>query len=467
MPSRYYNPRLAKNLADAYKQEVYDFATPVEKAFDPFIQVTREQYERKMKEKEKHERAMEKIRAEQMADFRNMRSFDPNKVAPEFRDYATQESLTLQQEYRWVVENLQGFEKIQAMNQINDKIDDITSQNQIFAAYQEDYKDRRNPDQEGGDRTSKVNSAEVNYIDNKKANREWDEIVKVDGRTAFVFKAETSSGILEEDVVIPIDQYATAYTPIERQTKKYADTVSEFDKMIDVAKRELRWEKDPENISQVEAKLESIEFTKEEALSIAVDYLGFEKEEYAGTIMKDIDGDGKAGTIDDINKFIKDNIRQGVTTTLTNLRKAYEDRLEQAKQDSIKPPTATEVKEQQRVENYTYVGDKLEAFKEQMQEGQPDIIKDQVNWLQVQSTFFKDMASGMGFSGFVSITDDNDKVIAVEVTNEVTNNKAYIPVSSNTEEVIKRLMIAAGATPREADIYYMKKYQALPGLEQN
>jgi hypothetical protein len=70
-----------------------------------------------------------------------------------------------------------------------------------------------------------------------------------------------------------------------------------------------------------------------------------------------------------------------------------------------------------------------------------------------------------GFSGFVNVTDENDKVIAIEVTNEVTNNKAYIPVSSNTEEVIKRLMIASGATPREADIYYMKKFQALPGLE--
>lgn len=463
MPSRYYNPRLAKNLADAYKQEVYDFATPVQEAFQPFVQMTKERYERMQREKEKEEIAQERIRREQNADFANMKTFNPEKIDdPMFRDYALSQSIDYQQRYRWAVENLEGFAKQKMLNELNDSVDNLYSQYQTLGAYQQDYKDRRNPDQPGGDRTSHVNSAVVNYIDSKKANMEYDEVVNVDGRPAFVFKAESSNGVLDEDVVIPIDQYATAYTPMERQTKKYTDTLALFDDMINTAKREQRWEDDPENKSQMESIIESTKYTEEEALSIAVDQLGMEQAEYAGIIQGDLDGDGEYGTIDDINMFIKDQLRQGVRTTLTNLRKAYEKNFPK----TTTTPTIAETKEQQRVENYTYVGDKLEAFIEQMQQNQPDFIKDQVNWLQVESTFFKDMASGMGFSGFVSVTDNNKKVIAVEVTNEVTNNKAYIPVGSNTEQIIKRLMIAAGATPREADIYYMEKYQALPGLEQ-
>ena len=80
MPSRYYNPRLAKNLADAYKQEVLDLATPIERAFQPFVQMTEKRYQEKLKEKEKYERQMEKIRADQDSFFKDMPIVDPNKL---------------------------------------------------------------------------------------------------------------------------------------------------------------------------------------------------------------------------------------------------------------------------------------------------------------------------------------------------------------------------------------------------
>ena len=463
MPSRYYNPRLAKNLADAYKQEVLDLATPIERAFQPFVQMTEKRYQEKLIEKEKYEKQMEKIRAEQDSFFKDMPVVDPNKLDDSIRDFATQDLMRSQQEYRWIVENTQGYDRIKGTG---DKKNDINYWGEIntkLATYQQDYVDRRNTDQPGGDRTSNVNDAVTIEMDRRKANKEFDAVYRnKEGQLVALFNPREDSAI-EQPIELPFDQWDKAFIPKERQTKKFVEAISSFDKMIDTAKRELRWEDDPTNMSEIESTLESLTFSKDEALSIAVDQLGLEPEEYAGTISADLDDDGVPGTIDDINFFIKENLRQGALTQLSDLRGAYETKLKETN-----PPeklTVAEQKEIQRVDNYNYVGDKLESFKQQMQGGQPDIIKDQVNWLGAQSTFFKDMASGMGFSGFVNVTDENDKVIAVEVTNEVTNNKAYIPVSSNTEEVIKRLMIASGATPREADIYYMKKLQALPGLE--
>ena len=406
---------------------------------------------------------MEKIRAEQDSFFKDMPGVDPNKLDDSIRDFATQDLMRSQQEYRWTVENMQGYDRIKGTGDIKNNIKYWGEINTKLATYQQDYIDRRNTDQPGGDRTSNVNDAVTIEMDRRKANKEFDAVYRnKEGQLVALFNPREDSAI-EQPIELPFDQWDKAFIPKERQTKKYVEAISSFDKMIDTAKRELRWEDDPTNISEIESTLESLTFSKDEALSIAVDQLGLEPEEYAGTISADLDDDGIPGTIDDINYFIKENLRQGALTQLSDLRGAYETKLEETK--PIDKLTVAEQKEIQRVDNYNYVGDKLESFKQQMQEGQPDIIKDQVNWLQVESTFFKDMASGMGFSGFVNVTDDNDKVIAVEVTNEVTNNKAYIPVGSNTEEVIKRLMIASGATPREADIYYMKKFQALPGLE--
>jgi len=463
MPSRYYNPRLAKNLADAYKQEVLDLATPIERAFQPFVQMTEKRYQEKLIEKEKYEKQMEKIRAEQDSFFKDMPVVDPNKLDDSIRDFATQDLMRSQQEYRWTVENTQGYDRIKGTGDIKNNINYWGEINTKLATYQQDYIDRRNTDQPGGDRTSNVNDAVTIEMDRRKANKEFDAVYRnKEGQLVALFNPREDSAI-EQPIELPFDQWDKAFIPKERQTKKYVEAISSFDKMIDTAKRELRWEDDPTNISEIESTLESLTFSKDEALSIAVDQLGLEPEEYAGTISADLDNDGIPGTIDDVNFFIKENLRQGALTQLSDLRGAYETKLKETK--TPEKLTVAEQKEIQRVDNYNYVGDKLEAFKEQMQEGQPDIIKGQVNWLQPESTFFKDMASGMGFSGFVNHLDDDDKVIAVEVTNEVTNNKAYIPVGSNTEEVIKRLMIAAGATPREADAYYIKKFQALPGLE--
>ena len=463
MPSRYYNPRLAKNLAEAYKQEVYDFATPVEEGFKPLLELTKKRDERRIKEKEKYDLQKEKIQKEQTAFFKDMPIVDPKTLDSSIRDFATKDMFNKQQLYRQAVETLSGYDRVVTTKNIGNDIQYWKNINTSLASYQEDYVDRYNPQQEGGSRMSKVNDAATLEIDRRKANKEFDVIEK-DGKYFAVFEPQEDSAI-EETTMIDFDACDKSFIPVERQTKKYVDTIDDFEKMIDVSKRELRWEDDATNLDEIEKKLDSLEFTKDEALSIAVDQLGMAQESYAGLVMQDLDGDGAIGTIDDINMFIKDQLRQGVKTKLTDLRKAYEKNIEAKTDDTT--VTSDQVKEIKRVENYTYVGDKLDAVYKNISKGIPDFLKDRPNWIGVQTNEFVQLASGMGFSGFVNVTGDDDKVIAVEVTNDKTNDRAYIPTKSTSEDVIKRLMIAAGASPKEADMYYMSKFEnALPGLSE-
>ena len=78
MPSRYYNPRLARNLANAYKQEVYDFSTPISEGFKPFLEMTEKRYQEKLKEKEKYDLQKEKLQKQQDRFFEDIFEYSIN-----------------------------------------------------------------------------------------------------------------------------------------------------------------------------------------------------------------------------------------------------------------------------------------------------------------------------------------------------------------------------------------------------
>ena len=459
MASKYYNPNLAKNLARAYQPPVYDFVTGVKQAVEPMVQQLKEQEARERLEAEKYERQMEKVRADQAADFRNMKSFDPNNLAEEFRPYATTKLYDLQQDYKFVVDNLQGFEKQKALNEINQKIDTLKAGNLVFAEYTKDYQDRYDPDQEGGSRVSNINDAMTIELDRRKANREWDEVVEVDGVPHFVFNPREDSSF-KEPVTISLDQFATAYTPVERQTAKYLKAQTDFDDLINTAKRDLRWENDPENQAQIERILDAQTYTKQEALSIAVDFLGLTQEAYAGAIMKDLDGDNEVGTIDDINMFIKGNLRNAVNTTLKNLHSAYDIQKAQRDKEIANNVTDTQQKQQIMANHQNLLLDQLEFV---------NYPTDSMRNLDIASGEFANMLSQIGFSKVGKILDitepdtsegarvDDEVVVDqyINIRNNYTNESFQVYRNGLTENSLKRaLLLASGMDPIEVDKYY-------------
>ena len=450
MASKYYNPNLAKNLARAYQPPVYDFVTGVKQAVEPMVQQLKEQEARERLEAEKYERQMEKVRADQAADFRNMKSFDPNNLAEEFRPYATSKLYDLQQDYKFVVDNLQGFEKQKALTDINQKIDTLKAGNLVFAEYTKDYQDRYDPDQVGGSRISNVNDAKTIELDRRKANREWDEVVEVDGVPSFIFYPREDSSF-DEPVAISLDEFATAYKPLERQTAKYVKAQTDFDELISTAKRDLRWESDPENLSQIESILEAQTYNEEEALSIAVDFLGLTEEKYAGAIMQDLDGDGRAGTIQDINHFIKDNLRNGVITTLKNLHGAYDKQKAEREKELAGTITDEEQKRLLAQQQQNSLLDTLENI---------DYPTDANGLLDITSAEFNNILSQLGFAKVGKILDvanDEGDIIDsyINVRNNTNNDTIQIYKSTLTEDELKRaLLSAAGMDQQQLNQYY-------------
>lgn len=459
MASKYYNPNLAKNLARAYQPPVYDFVTGVKQAVEPMVQQFKEQEARERLEAEKYERQMEKVRADQAADFRNMKSFDPNNLAEEFRPYATTKLYDLQQDYKFVVDNLQGFEKQKALTEINQKIDTLKAGNLVFAEYTKDYQDRYNPDQEGGSRVSNVNDAMTIELDRRKANREWDEVVEVDGVPSFIFYPREDSSF-EEPIAISLDNFATAYKPLERQTAKYVKAQTDFDNLINTAKRDLRWENDPENLSQIESILEAQTYNEQEALSIAVDFLGLTQEAYAGAIMQDLDDDGRAGTIKDINHFIKDNLKNGVISTLKNLHSAYDRQKAERDKEIANNVTDTQQKQLMMINHQNQLLDQFEFVNYPL---------DPMNRIDIASGEFANLLSQMGFSKVGKILDvserdtsegalpDDEMVVDqyINIRNNYTNESFQVYRNDLTEDALKRsLLIASGMDPLEVDKYY-------------
>ena len=469
MASRYYNPILARNLAKAYQPQVYDFKTGVDEAFEPWVAELKEQEELKRQEAEKYEKQQEKIRADQQADFRNMKSFDPNNVVEEYRDYAGQELFNLQGEYKYAVENLQGFEKQQTLNQINQDIDTIKNRNLIFGEYQEDYKDRHDPEQEGGSRISNVNDSVTLEMDRRKANREWDEVIEIDGVPHFVFNP-VEGGSFEEPITISADDWTTDYVPLERQTAKYVAAQSDFDDLITTAKRDLRWEDDAENIAQIESILEAQTYTKDEALSVAVDYLGLEQEQYAGMIMKDLDGDGESGTLDDINFFIKDQLRTGVQATLKNLHTAYNK--QKADADALANNNSGLSKEQQALVQQDTLMTTLSDI-----DFNTEIPKTDNGFIDIGSSTFTNMMNQLGFARVGQISEETDRKgnvtdMFVTVKNNTTNELQQISMKTLTDARLKRMMlVSSGMSLDKVELLYpldqnFPKNIVLPGFEQ-
>ena len=447
MPSRYYNPRLARSIANSTKQNVLNLADPVEKAFQPFTQLTKEMYNARMKEKQKYDLQKEKIQREQTAFFKDMPVVDPNVLDSSIRDFATKDMFNKQQLYRQAVETLSGYDRVVTTKKIGNDINYWKGINTSLASYQDDYVDRYNPEQEGGSRMSNVNDASMLEIDRRKANKEFN-VVEQDGKYLAVFEPQEDSAI-EGTIMSDFDAWDKSFIPLERQTKKYVDTLRDFEEMIDVSKRELRWEDDPANLEKLEQKLDSLEFTKDEALSIAVDQLGMAQESYAGVVMQDLDNDGVVGTIDDINIWVKSQLKDNTLKRLTDLRKAYEKNIE-AKTDDTKV-TAAQIKEMERQNKIASTTNSLLEINFPM---------DNKGNLNIASSVFSNQLAEAGFSVAGKMLEDGktgEKFI--NVRNNFTNETAQISASNLTESDFKRiLMELAGDTKQSIDKYFPKSF---------
>lgn len=300
-----------------------------------------------------YQKAMQARNKELAEDFKNITNFDPAGAPNEYRKYFTQKLGMYRQMYADTAKKYAGTpEKDMYLNDINLKIASLKDLMNTAKQAKLDYVDREKTtrdDGKGGTVTmpstnSKANDSFTMQLDLLRAKGDFEVMDDENGNPMAVFNAEQFDGDIianfadkfnskNGSLVIPISDLYSEYMPFQTQTKRYTDAIKEVhDKIIpNLAKERFDRSFVDEKVNGV---LDNMNLTDEEKLSIAVDELGFETEEFAGgislykrdkegNIAETIEDKNNNGIYDELDAFIKNSFKAGVEDVWNRYNKHY------------------------------------------------------------------------------------------------------------------------------------------------
>jgi len=312
-----------------------------------------------------YQKVMQERNKELAGDFKNMTNFDPAGAPNEYRTYFTQKLDTYRNMYAQAAKEYAGDpRKSVVLNDINLKIASLKDIMDTAKQAKLDYVDRERTirdDGKGGVVTmpttnSKANDSFTMQLDFLRSRGAFQVIDDENGNPVAVFNAEqfpeetvaNFAGKFDKqsgNLIVPIEKLYSENIPFQTQTKRYKEAMQKVhDEIIPKLAKE-RFDRSFVD-DKVNSVIDSLELTDEEKLSIAVDELGFETEEYAGGILfykKDEEGDMTTikdkngnGVYDELDKFIKDSFKIGVEDTWNKYNGHY------AKKEKVDGPTKKE-----------------------------------------------------------------------------------------------------------------------------
>lgn len=351
MASRYYNPRLAQKVGAAEAPMYSSISGAVEKGRIAYERETAKQLQKKQIE-------MQQRQAEAVAFKKEMERRDdilyniskqqekiskPIDLLPaQLKGVATALAEEAKMEYLEIQKDIQkglltkGQAAIKMENGPNTKINKI---NGIISGHSELIEDANFK------KPSVVNDSKSLKITNKLI--EGNYTVNKDGE--IVIMDDDNKTILQK---IPLSE-ANKVNYIEEDTEGFYNAFVSLNSAMDsTAKSGKRWESAEREINLV---VDQLNFTPEQALSIAFDYLGKEKPEYAnlknyqnkdGSIniegwKKTIDTDGADGTGDgipgepeDLNIWVKNQLKEVAKNSYDGYKKDYADKFDKDKNNT-------------------------------------------------------------------------------------------------------------------------------------
>jgi len=340
MASRYYNPRLAQKVGAAEAPMYTSISGAVEKG--------RIAYEREtVKQLQKKQIEMQQRQAEAAAFKKEMERRDdilynitkqqekiskPIELLPaQLKGIATSLAEEAKIEYLEIQKAIQkglltkGQAAIEMENGPNAKINKINS---IISGHAELIENANFK------KPSVVNDSKSLKITNKLIEGNYN--VNKDGE--IVIMDDDNKTILQK---IPLSE-ANKVNYIEEDTEAFNNAFVSLNSAMDsAAKSGKRWESAKREIDLI---VDQLNFTPEQALSIAFDYLGKERPEYAnlknyqnkdGSIniegwkkTIDADGDGKPGEDEDLSKWVKDQLKEVAENSYEGYKKDYADKFD-------------------------------------------------------------------------------------------------------------------------------------------
>ena len=346
MASRYYNPRLAQKVGAAEAPMYTSISGAVEKG--------RIAYEREtVKQLQKKQIEMQQRQAEAAAFKKEMERRDdilynitkqqekiskPIELLPaQLKGIATSLAEEAKIEYLEIQKAIQkglltkGQAAIEMENGPNAKINKINS---IISGHAELIENANFK------KPSVVNDSKSLKITNKLIEGNYN--VNKDGE--IVIMDDDNKTILQK---IPLSE-ANKVNYIEEDTEAFNNAFVSLNSAMDsAAKSGKRWESAKREIDLI---VDQLNFTPEQALSIAFDYLGKERPEYAnlknyqnkdGSIniegwkkTIDADDDGIFGEDEDLNKWVKDQLKEVAENSYEGYKKDYKDKFDTDKNNT-------------------------------------------------------------------------------------------------------------------------------------
>ena len=288
---------------------------------------------------------------------------------------------------------------------------------------------------------SMINSSKDINISNKIAKQEFE----FDENNNAIIRSEDGKKII---ATIPFDELSNpTYIPVDTEafTTAFNTVNTAADKAASKGKSLESMQKD------VKAALSGLNFTPEQALSIAFDYLGKEQPEYINiedfkdengeiNISKfkrtiDEDGDGTFGEPEDLNLWVKNKLAEAASNAYEGYKEDYADKFEPPS------PTVSEEKEIKIKENISFANNQLKNIK---------LPKNSKGMIDVDSTVFNRLLNNLNLSvdKAGSYNANDNKIISVK--SNITNKTLNFSSDMTESEFNRAVLLLSGSTPEEA-----------------
>lgn len=453
MASRYYNPRLAQKVGAAISEQYVSIEPAIEKG-----RIAYQREEAKQLRKQQLEFEKRKLEAAEFA--KEMKRRDDVLYTAQKDLYKSEKNFdTAPPAVKARVTNLlvEAKENTAALNSaikngsvtkgqsveytdaINKKVKKAERLLELYPEIVKNYSENK---------PSMINSSTDIKISNKIGAGEF-EIAEIESEDKVIVKNDNNEII----ATIPLDEAVNpTYIP-----EDYEAFATAFSTVNEAAKKAASKGESIDNMKQdVKSALSTLNFTPEQSLSIAFDYLGKERPEYINIEdYRDADGNidiakfktdkvtdlNNDGNIDEneLNSWIKSQLVEAAENAYDGYKKDYADKFEPD------TPTATEEKEKQTQQNINFATDQLNKMK---------LPKTPKGMIDVDSTVFNRLLNNLNLSVDPqgSYVAGEKKIIKVKsnITNKTLNIMSDMPIA----EFNRTLLMLSGATPEEA----MKRY---------
>ena len=318
------------------------------------------------REKIAYQKIMAQRAKEVASDMKNVANFNPNGLTPAMQQYAPEELIRLKEVYyKTAVENAGDPRKQIKLDEINNQINSIVEIDKSLKQGKLDYIDRQKTTREDSKGNvisveptdSNVNDTFTLNFDDLRAKDQYTIQKDANGNLIAVFNPES----FEQEVIaahpnrfingaiqVPLEDLYSEYMPVQKQTKRFIEGLEETNSVVQ------KYAKDGFNqniaLDEIDKRIDKLNYSEEELMSIAVDEMGFEVEEKAGALrvfanerknpkasseikrkadlyksdkdeIIDLNNDG---IYDELLEFVKDQYRQAAVSTYNKYKSHYE-----------------------------------------------------------------------------------------------------------------------------------------------